>query len=143
MGGGGLLGAALLAGLMTAAGGGDVTASVGAALDDAAGRSVTEADRARGQREAKRGHEAEAWRRLGLRRLRRAARRELRCGAQSSGQVRRFFVRHPCRELDQMISLVADPHGNLVVVSVVWVRLTSSSDAHRFEALEDTYGSGD
>lgn len=42
-----------------------------------------------------------------------------------------------------MISLVADPHGNLVVVSVVWVRLKPSSDAHRFEALECTYGSGD
>jgi hypothetical protein len=143
MGAGGFVGAALLAGLMTGVGGGDTATSVGAALDNAAGRGITQADRTRARNEAKKGREAQVWRRLRLRRLRQTARRELRCADQSFGEVRRFFLQHPCRKLDQKLALVSDPDGNLIVVSIVWVRMGSRNDAARFKKLEDTYGSGD
>lgn len=143
MGAGGVVGAALLAGLMAGVGGGDLTTSVGAALDSATSSGVTDADAARAEDDAKKGDETEARRRLGLKELKRDLKRELRCAAQSFGQVQRFFLRHPCRKLDQLLFLWSDPDGNELVGSVMWVRMPSKDDAARFKRIEDKYGTGD
>jgi hypothetical protein len=143
VGAGGVVTAAVLAGLMSAVGGGDATTSVGAALDSAASANVSDAQAARAKGEAKQGDDADAFRRLGLKELRKDLKRELRCAAQSFGQVQRFFLRHPCRRLDQRLFLLSDSRGNTLVGSIMWVTMPSSRDAASFVRLEDTYGSGD
>lgn len=143
VGAGGVVGAALLAGVMAWAGGGDLTASVGAALDSATSSGVTDADAARAENDAKKGDETGARRRLGLKELKRDLKREVRCAAQSFGEVQRFFLRHPCRKLDQLLFLWSDSDGNELVGSVMWVRMPSKGDAAQFKRIEDKYGSGD
>jgi hypothetical protein len=140
---GGAIGAAVLAFLTTTAGGGDATASVGAALDSATSESSIDADTASSRRAAESGDESAAWRRLGLKELKHYARDELRCSVQSFGQVRQFFLRHPCTRLDQLLFVVGDGHGAEVVGSVMWVTMPSASTATQLQALEDTYGTGD
>jgi hypothetical protein len=39
--------------------------------------------------------------------------------------------------------LLDDGAGNWIVVSVVWVKMSSTDDADRFKTLEDTFGTGD
>jgi hypothetical protein len=140
---GGVLGAALLAGMMAAAGGGDATTSVGAALDTAAGQSTINAETSSSQEAAKKGDETEAWRRMALNEFKHDVKRELRCAVQSYGQVQQFFLRHPCDKLDQLLFAVSDTHGNIVIGSVMWVKMPSSAAAAQFKQLEDTYGTGD
>lgn len=140
---GGVVGTALLAGLMTAAGGGDVTASVGAALDTAASESTIEADTASSRQAARKGDDSEAWRRMALKQIKKDVKRELRCAVQSFGQVQRFFLRHPCAKLDQLLFAVRDGNGDVIVGSVMWVTMSSKTTAARFEHLEDIYGTGD
>jgi hypothetical protein len=62
---------------------------------------------------------------------------------QSFGQVQQFFLRHPCDKLDQLLFAVNDTHGNLIVGSVMWVKMPSDSGAAQFMRLEDTFGTGD
>jgi hypothetical protein len=144
VGAGGFVGAALLAGLMTSVGGGDATESIGAALDSAASSSsVSEADTLRARDDAEKGDESESWRRLRLKQLRKDLKREFRCAAQSTREVQRFFLAHPCRKLDQRLFLWSDADGNLLVGSVVWVTMPSAKDAARFRTVEGRYGSGD
>ncbi len=131
------LAGAALAGVMTAAGGGTAAESAGAALDSASARSAE--PRAR-QSERKR---RESWDRLVLRELKQEVKDRLRCGVQSYGKVREFFLRTPCKSLSQGLFALADTHGNTVVLSVMWVTMSSDGDAKELKTLEDTYGSGD
>lgn len=140
---GSVVGAVLLAGLMAAAGGGDVTASVGAALDTAASQSTIDAETASSRDAAKKGDETEAWRRLGLKELKKDVKHALRCAVQSYGQVQQFFLRHPCDKLDQLLVPLEDAQGDIIAVTVMWVKMPSKTAATQFKKLEDTYGTGD
>lgn len=99
---------------------------------------------------ARRGQSTEAWRRMGLRAVTRAAGREIRreirqelnCAATSSGQVREFFGRTPCRSMQQTQSQLCDEHGNTITVSVTWVRMPTAVSAQRFKLLIDRDGTG-
>jgi hypothetical protein len=148
---GGTVGAAVVAGLMAFAGGGDATTSVGAALDAATSQSTVDADTAGSQRSAKQGDEADAWRRMKLKEtekvvkkdVKKEVKRELRCAVQSYSQVRQFFLSHPCDKVDQVLFTVGDAQGDTVVGSVVWVTMPSESTSTQFKQVEDVYGTGD
>lgn len=133
----------MVAGLMAAAGGGDATTSVGAALDAAASQRTMEAETASSRRAAKRGDRTQAWRRMALNEITSDVKDELRCGVQSYGQVQQFFLRHPCDELDQLLFAVSNAQGDVIVGTVMWVKMPSRALAAQFKQLEDTYGTGD
>lgn len=139
---GAVIAGAVVAGLMAAAGGGDATASVGAALDSATSAG-SNTDTAHGADAAREGHDIEAWQRVALKELENTVKRRLECGLQSTGRVRQFFFVTPCESLDQALFALEDTRHDVIVVSVVWVRMASQDDAGRLIALEDTYGSGD
>lgn len=142
--GGSIVAGAVLAGLLVAAEGGTTTESIGAALDSASTASTsTDARTSDSQRAARKGDETDAWRRMGIRELKKITRRGLRCTLQSYGQVRRFFLRTPCRSLDQRLFAFADADGNVIAVSVVWVRMSSAGNADGLRQVEDVYGTGD
>jgi hypothetical protein len=117
------------------------------ASSDGPGSEVTapngDAETTSGEESAAKGDETEAWRRLGLREIKKAAKRELRCALQSYGQVQQFFLHTPCDSLDQLLFALEDRHRNTIVVSVVWVRMASEDAASQLKTLEDTYGTGD
>jgi hypothetical protein len=138
-----VVGAALVAGLMAAANGADVTTSVGTALDTAASQSSAEAQTASSREAAKKGNEQEAWQRMALRQLKREAEDELRCAVQSFGQVQRFFVTHPCKKLSEVMYAFRDKDGDDIVGTVMWVTMPSAGDAQQLQRVEDTYGTGD
>ena len=134
----------MVASLMVAGGGGGTTASVGTAVDSAAGARATQAKNTRsGRNAARKGNEREAWDRMGLRRVRDEVRRDLDCAAQSYGEVQQYFLRHPCKRLQQRLIPVADAENNVIVVSVMWVSMRSRSDAAGLKRVEDEYGTGD
>jgi hypothetical protein len=141
---GGLLGASLLAGLMAFANGGDIVTSVGAGLDSAtASQGSTSVKARRGRQEAKQGNDAEALARLGLKEIKSDLRRELRCAVQSHGQVQQYFLEHPCDSLNQLLFAASDTQGNVLIASVVWVKMPSNTSAAQLKRIEDTFGSGD
>jgi hypothetical protein len=140
---GGFVGAALVAGLMAAANGADVTTSVGTALDTAASQSSADADTAGGREAAKKGNEKETWQRMALRQLERQVRDDLRCAVQSFGRVRQFFVTHPCKKLSEVVYAFEDANGDDIVGTVMWVTMPSAADAEQLKQVEDIYGSGD
>lgn len=141
--GGGVVGAALLAGVISAAGGGDAVTSVGAGLDAAVGRTTADAETANSRNAAKKGDTTEAWRRLALKEIKKDVKHKLRCAAQSSGQVQQFFLRHPCDKLDQLLFAVSDTKSDVVVGTVMWVKMPSPALAAQLKQLEDAYGTGD
>lgn len=147
---GAVVGAGLVASVMAAAGGGDVTTSIGAGLDAASSeassavdQSAIDKDTADSQRDAKKGDDVDAWRRKGLKELKKKIKHDLQCAVQSFGKVQQFFLQHPCDKLDQLLFVLGDTHNNLIVVSVMWVKMPSEDTASQFEKLEDTYGTGD
>ena len=140
---GGVVGAALVAGLMAAANGADVTTSVGTALDTAASQGSADAETASSRDAATKGNEKEAWQRLALRQLERKVKDDLRCAVQSFGQVQQFFVTHPCKKLSQVVYAFEDANGDDIVGTVMWVTMPSADDAEQLRQLEDTYGTGD
>jgi len=115
--------------------------STGSAVESVTGRNIT-AKKADGQRAARRGNADQAWRRMGLRGVKKAVKQDLTCIANSFGQVREFFVRNPCKSLDRILFGIDDGSGNLIVVSVAWVGFRSRGDARRFQDLDDVYGTG-
>ncbi len=139
---GAVVAGALVAGLMAAAGGGGATASVGAALDSATSAGA-DAETASGEDAARTGDDTKAWQRMAMKELKKAIKQRLRCGLQSTGQLQRFFLRTPCTSLDELLFALGDAKGNLIVVSVAWVKMSSKDDATQLKALEDTYGTGD
>jgi hypothetical protein len=139
---GGAAAAVVVGGLIAVGGGAGGAGSVGAAADS----SVTQAVKAETQSSeaaARAGQETEAWRRLGLKELKKVARNDLVCALQSYGQVREFLLRTPCRSLAGVVLAVGDPNSNQVAVSVAWVRMRSADSAVRLKKLEDTFGTGD
>ncbi|WP_244199615.1 hypothetical protein [Amycolatopsis thailandensis] len=109
----------------------------GASLDSAAGQALK--GKSSSKKSAQKGRHSEAWQRLGWRRLKKQAKRELKCGPRSFGEVQRFFLRHPCVDLDRMFVTVADGAGSTISVSVAWVKMPKASDLKR---LIDKDGTG-
>lgn len=122
--------------------GGSAGSSAGGAVQSAASRNIT-SRKNEGQRSAKEGKPEEAWRRLGTRQLRKQSRTAAQCRTNSFGQVRDFFIRTPCKALERAVFSLGDEHGNVVVVSVVWVRFRSGEQARGFKRLIDIHGTGD
>lgn len=101
-----------------------------------------------GKRDAKRAarsrHPDQAWRRIGMRRLKRSVSKpNLNCLRATFGQVQRTLIRHPCRSLDQTLFPIADSRGNTALISVAWVRFRTSGDRRAFQKVIDVYGTGD
>ncbi|MFD1045002.1 hypothetical protein ACFQ1S_05030 [Kibdelosporangium lantanae] len=80
---------------------------------------------------------------MALKEVKEKVKHDLRCAVQSHGQVQQFFLKHPCDKLDQLLFAVSDTKGNVVVGTVMWVKMSSDDDANDLKDLEDTYGSGD
>ena len=134
--------AAVVAGLVSAAGGATVTESIGTGLDAAAQQSA-ETRAANAQKSAARGNDAEAWQRMAMREIKKVVTRQLRCAVQSYGQVRQFFAQTPCDSLNQALFALADGDGNVIALSVIWVKMPDAAETDRLKTLEDTYGTGD
>ncbi|HET6287651.1 MAG TPA: hypothetical protein VFG15_13000 [Amycolatopsis sp.] len=94
------------------------------------------------KKSAQKGHHAEAWQRLGWRQLKKAAKRELKCGPHSFGEVQRFFLRHPCVDLDRLVITVDDGAGNTITVSVAWVKMPKANEASDLKRLVDRDDTG-
>ncbi|MGH3389459.1 MAG: hypothetical protein ACRDOO_11350 [Actinomadura sp.] len=95
------------------------------------------------KRAARKGNSDRAWRRIGMRRLKQKAQRNLRCARVTFGEVQRSLIRNPCTSLDRMLFAIADRRGNTALVSVAWVRFRTSGNRRRFQKVIDVYGTGD
>lgn len=145
-GGATFLAGIVLAGAVAAAGGGLGAAASGGAGDSSRGVAISRAIHRKvrdGRQSAREGRNRQAWRRMGLKRLKHGARSELQCAVHSYGEVRTLFLHTPCRSLRRKLLLLVDTHGNSLAVSIVWVRMRSTSAARRLKRVEDTGGSGD
>jgi hypothetical protein len=149
-----VIGAGLLAALMSAAGGGDAVTSVGAGLDAAsseaaadegaaADQSTVDRDTASSRKDAARGDDVDAWEKLAVKQIKKEITKDLRCAVQSFGAVQQFFLKNPCDKLNQRLYALVDIHGNILVGSVMWVTMSSEETATEFKKLEDVYGTGD
>ncbi|GAA3829113.1 hypothetical protein [Amycolatopsis tucumanensis] len=107
-----------------------------------AGRGLN-SRKADSKRSAGRGRPDEAWQRLGLRGMRKTAKRDASCLIHSHGEIREFFLRTPCTSLDRQLLAIGDGNGNTALVSVVWVSFRSRGQARDFERLEKIHGNGD
>ncbi|OLZ57937.1 hypothetical protein BS330_14330 [Amycolatopsis keratiniphila subsp. nogabecina] len=116
--------------------GGGTTAS----LDSAASQALK--SKSSSKKSAQKGRHSEAWQRLGWRRIKKQAKRELECGPHSFGEVQRFFLRRPCVDLDRMLVTVNDGAGNTIDVSVAWVKMPAASQASDLKRLIDKDGTG-
>ncbi len=132
-------GAVATAGVVLAATGG-IGGGTAASLDSAAGQALK--GKSSSKQSAQRGRHSEAWQRLGWRQLKRTAKRELKCGPHSFGEVQRFFLRHPCVDLDRLIVTIDDGAGNTIAVSVAWVKMPKASEASELKRLIDKDGTG-
>ncbi len=115
--------------------------STGQVVDTAAGKSIR-AKKAEAKKAARKGDADEAWRRMGMRTLKKAVKQDLKCVTNSFGQVREFFARTPCKSLDRVLFGLGDDQGNSVVVSVAWVGFHTRGDARQFKRLDDVHGTG-
>ncbi|MFD2470292.1 hypothetical protein [Amycolatopsis silviterrae] len=95
------------------------------------------------KKSARSGKADEALNRMGMRALKKTVKRDLKCVAASTGQVRDFFLRAPCKSLDRILLAVGDTAGNSAVISVAWTSFANRTDADAFENLEAVQGSGD
>ncbi|MGO1056767.1 hypothetical protein [Crossiella sp. CA198] len=116
--------------------------SGGGAANSAASRNIS-ARKNDGRQSARRGKADEAWQRLGLRRLRREVRTAAECVSHSFGEIRGFLAHTPCKSLDRALFSVGDGEGNVVVISVVWVRFHNRGRAGDFKRLHEIHGNGD
>ena len=134
-GGGGAVAAAVLAGAIAVSGAGAAT-SAGTVLDSAAAVQRIHVNTTKAKKPASRGHEGEAWRQMALKPIKQ-------CVVHSHGQVREFFIHTPCHSLQRRLLALADEQGNIIAVSIAWVRMPSMSSAREFKRLIDIYGTGD
>lgn len=132
---------AVAAGGGGAIGGGVVGSSTTSAAESALARNLG-AKKVNARNAARRGDTSGAWRRMGLRSLKRHAERYLECVTHSVGEVREFLARTPCRRLDRLLFAIADGEGNIAVIAVAWVEFRSKNVARRFRDISDTYGTG-
>ncbi|MGH3908023.1 MAG: hypothetical protein ACRDTE_28165 [Pseudonocardiaceae bacterium] len=145
-GGGGAVAAAVLAGAIAVSGGGAGAASSAgaAALDSAAGLQRIHVNTTKAKKPASRGREGEAWSRMALKPIKNPrVRSAVQCAVHSHGQVREFFIHTPCRSLQRKLLALVDEQGNIILVSIAWVRMSSTSSAREFKELIDIYGTGD
>lgn len=133
--GGGLLGVALLALLLFGAGG--KIGIVGPNADETNG--IVDAAKA----EAKAGHVASAWAKLGWQFLGHISGHNPECAGSTFGHVRDFFLQSPCRSLDRSIQIVRETRGSTIAITIAWVHMPSIAAAQQFQAVIDTDGSGD
>ncbi len=91
---------------------------------------------------ATKGQRTKARRTLRLRTRGRTTRSHLSCVAHSYGQVQSFFTTSPCRSLRRMQFWLDDNNGNSIVVSVAWVRMSTTTSATALKRLADTHGTG-
>ena len=117
-------------------------ASAGSGPGVSAGESVS-VRKAESKRSARKGDSEAAWRRMGVRELKRVSKQEVECVSASHDQVQEFFLRTPCTSLDRVLLAVGDGEGNSAVVSVAWVGFRKSGDVAGFKAVIDRQGSGD
>lgn len=103
----------------------------------------TTGDLAAGERAALAGNATAAWRSVGLTRIGGTVERTSKCAARATGKVRAFFQRTPCESLTEELVALRDGAGNVIVVSIVWVRMASAANATELRAVEDAYGTGD
>ncbi|WP_233598756.1 hypothetical protein [Amycolatopsis sp. WAC 01375] len=132
-------GALATAGVVVAATSG-IGGGTAASLDSAASQALK--GKSSSKKSAQKGRHSEAWQRLGWRQLKRTAKRELKCGPHSFGEVQRFFLRHPCVDLDRMAITVDDGAGNTIIVSVAWVKMPVASEASDLKRLVDRDDTG-
>ncbi|WP_233621771.1 hypothetical protein [Amycolatopsis sp. WAC 04182] len=127
---------------VVAVGGVSVSAGGGSAvsLDSAASQALK--GKSSSKKSAQKGRHSETWQRLGWRQLKKTAKRELNCGPHSFGEVQRFFLRHPCVDLDRMLVTVDDGAGNTIAVSVAWVKMPRAGEASDLKRLVDKDGTG-
>ena len=105
---------------------------------------TVKARKAEAKRAARSRNPDRAWRRIGMRRLKKTLNRpNLKCLRVTYGEVQRSLIRNPCRSLDQMLFPIADGQGNTALVSVAWVRFRTNGDRRRFQKVIDVYGTGD
>lgn len=130
----------VLAGVIGIGGGGGAVGGGAAAVEGLGGAAQVRVVNA--QKAAARGQRGEAWKRLGVRELRRVARPAVNCAVNSYGQVREFFLARPCRSLDRALLALGDGRGGSLVLSVYWVRMPGRSAARALRRLADTYGTG-
>lgn len=115
----------------------------GTSTGEAAVSRSIKARKAEGRNAAKKGNGRQAWKRMGLRTIREAARNDLDCVANSFDAIRKYFLQKPCASLDRMLFAVGDDRGGSVVISVAWVGFRDRSTARRFRSLIDEHGNGD
>jgi hypothetical protein len=124
--------------------GGDVLG--GSTASDSVAESLTPRDlsarTSRATRSAKKGRADDAWRRMGLKRLKRSSVQYGKCVAGSTKRVQRFLARTPCRSLHRMLVVVGNGTAS-VITSVVWISFRTRRQAAAFKRLEDVPGSGD
>jgi hypothetical protein len=126
---------------MMSAGGGAGAGGGAASVESAAGQSVR-SNMAKSKNSAKKGKQDDAWRDMGLKRVKQVAKQAVICAVNSYGDVRRFFEQTPCRSLDRMLFALGDGQGSTVVVSVAWVTMPSAGSAEQLRTLADTDGTG-
>jgi hypothetical protein len=64
------------------------------------------------------------------------------CAAHSYGQVRQFFVEHPCTALYRGLFEVRDGRRGIAVVAVAWVDMSDEAQARESQRLVDGHGLG-
>jgi hypothetical protein len=104
-------------------------------------RTSTQTDRAK--QAAGSGQPEEMWRRMGLTPVRQVIEGAVPCVANATGQVRDYLRGAPCLSLHRALFLVGDGSGDLILVSVVWVRLPGPGAVAALRSIEDRGGSGD
>jgi hypothetical protein len=136
------------AGLATAAilgsgGVGGAGAAGGAGGSPVTMRTVN-ARKADAKRAARMRNADQAWRRIGMRRLKQTTNKRNRdCVRATFGQVQRPLIHNPCTSLERKLFAIADRRGNTALVSVAWVRFRTSDHRRRFQEVIDVYGTGD
>ncbi|WP_019856437.1 hypothetical protein [Actinopolyspora mortivallis] len=123
------------------AAGGTGSAELSAA-DSAVVRTVRR-NTARSKQLARQGKRSRTWSRMRLRRGNRTREEAAECALFSHGQVREFFLEHPCRRLDRVQFPLTDRADNTVTVLVSWVRMRGRGQARRLRNLIDVHGTGD
>lgn len=131
--------AAVAIGVMSVGGG---TGAGGATSVDSALGQTVRTNVGKSKEPARKGKRDDAWRGMGLKRVKEVSRPAVTCALNSYGDVRQFFVRTPCRSLDRMLFALGDGHGSTIVVSVAWVGMSTAGDADRLRTLADTDGTG-
>lgn len=100
------------------------------------------ADSAGAKSEAQAGRRATAWQKLCWRELHAKPESGRSCAAASYGQVRGFFIGHPCTGLQRLTAAVSDGEGGAVAVSVSWIGMSDSDTAQQLKGLVTRNGTG-